>query len=123
MSDSGNIAVKEGKHIIYLYTHWGGSDLPETLKDALERGRKRWNDPAYLTRIIFCEMIMEASRLTDTDGLGISCNIQDNEHDLLVVVLYEQIVIVYRYTDETEKARYTFQEFIDTVNDGTLRWR
>ena len=42
---------------IYFYTHWGALDLEDDLRQALIRGESRWNDPAYLARIIFSEMI------------------------------------------------------------------
>lgn len=79
MGDRGNIKV--GK--VYLYTHWYGSNLKEMLVNALKRGRDRWTDEAYLTRIIFCEMIKDEV-LEDT-GYGISTEIQDNEHEILEV--------------------------------------
>ena len=58
MGDRRNVVVEfENGTSVALYTHWTGSDLPQTLAKALDRGRSRWDDPAYLTRIIFSEMI------------------------------------------------------------------
>lgn len=56
MGDRGNIIIDNK---IWLYTHWSGSELKNILKNALIRGRDRWHDRAYLTRIIFSEMIKE----------------------------------------------------------------
>jgi len=86
MGDRGNIKV--GK--VYLYTHWGGSEIPEILKKALVRGMGRWNDEPYLTRIIFCEMIKD-DVMGDT-GYGISTHICDNEHEILEVDCNTQTV-------------------------------
>lgn len=71
MGDRAQVAVKNGPGTVYLYTHWNGSSLRETLKAAMKRGRGRWNDPSYLTRIIFSEMIKDDDLLAET-GFGIS---------------------------------------------------
>lgn len=69
MGDRASVIVKTGDSKVYLYTHWTGTELPETLRKALAR-RLRWDDDAYLTRIIFCQMVKgnEESEL----GFGIS---------------------------------------------------
>ena len=61
MGDRAQVAVLDtyNNGIVYLYTHWGGSMLGETLAKALDRGRERWDDEPYLTRIIFSEMIRD----------------------------------------------------------------
>ena len=71
MGDRGNIAIKyqEGQKI-YFYSHWGGSELAQTLKRALEHGRSRWDDESYLARIIFSEMIKD--EIDGTTGYGIA---------------------------------------------------
>lgn len=42
---------------IYFYSHWAGESMPFIVARALDRGRDRWDDPQYLARIIFDEMI------------------------------------------------------------------
>lgn len=86
MGDRANIAVQfDGKQNkrVWLYTHWGGSDLDQTLAAALDRGRGRWNDDQYLARIIFCEMIQGS--VLDETGYGIGVEPGDNEYPFLVV--------------------------------------
>ena len=85
MGDRANIVVT-GDHTdpVFLYTHWRGYAVPGILQAALTRGRGRWGDTSYLTRIIFCELIGDdAEGLT---GFGISTRITDNERPLLYVV-------------------------------------
>lgn len=54
MGDRANVYIREDQtHGIYLYTHWGSSELPETVRTALAR-HERWSDTPYLARIIFC---------------------------------------------------------------------
>jgi hypothetical protein len=89
MGDRGNIGVVSGwkddnKSVIFLYTHWGGFQLEQTLAGALDstEGRGRWTDDAYLTRIIF-------DHLTGGDrgetGFGIANYLPDNEYPVLIV--------------------------------------
>src|SRR5277367_2869417 len=92
MGDRGNIAikqhdstVKEESAFLYLYSHWAGRSLPHKLQKALIRGKDRWSDEPYLSRIIFCEMIGSGNELQELTGFGITTYITDNEHPLLVV--------------------------------------
>lgn len=72
MGDRANVFVHDGDNAgVYLYTHWSGSKLPETVRAALTRGSSRWGDDQYLNRIIFAEMTQEAD-WADTCGYGIS---------------------------------------------------
>ena len=102
MGDRGNIQIKDrwSKHDgVYLYSHWGGSELPQTLARALDspQGRGGWTDSSYLTRVIFCQMLADG-RYGDKDvlagetGYGIGDREMDPEHPTLVVDCSEQTV-------------------------------
>lgn len=117
MGDRGNIVIQEapGKRV-YLYTHWSGSDIAKTAKRALAR-KQRWNDPAYLARIVFCEMIGhdDVGALQGETGFGISTGLCDNEHPILVVDVEHQSVF-YEDPDAVGANDHThgktFEEFI-----------
>jgi hypothetical protein len=86
MGDRANVVILDGEApALFLYTHWGGSELPETLREALDSaaGRGRWSDGPYLARIIFCRMV-RGDESAET-GFGISTTMRDNEYNLLVV--------------------------------------
>jgi hypothetical protein len=53
---------------IFFYTHWTGDSVCQDLAQALDDGRSRWNDPDYLTRIIFNQLQGDNRDLT---GFGI----------------------------------------------------
>ncbi len=58
MGDRANVVIPQEGHEglnVYLYTHWGGTDLPTQVQKALAR-KVRWDDQQYLTRIIFDAM-------------------------------------------------------------------
>ena len=68
---------------VFLYTHSGGYCLAEAVQAALAR-KVRWDDPEYLTRIIFCQMVKGAE--ADECGFGIGLGVHgDIEHPLIVV--------------------------------------
>lgn len=111
MGDRGNIAIEQSTtpgDRVYLYSHWGGSELPGDLKTALAK-QWRWDDPAYLARIVF-DVMTRANHGEET-GFGISTHRPDNEHPILVVNCGTQAV-----TAETERgkvtATWTFAEYL-----------
>lgn len=103
MGDRGNIVI-DG---VWFYTHWGGSEIKQDLQKALNKN-SRWEDSAYLARIIFCQMI-EGDTEGET-GFGISLTMQDNEHPILFVDTESQEVI--EKTEELKIVKkWTFEEF------------
>lgn len=92
MGDRGNIVVlDEIGPPIYLYSHWGGYDLGDTLSKALAR-EQRWDDGSYLARIIF-DTMTEGDHGSET-GFGIATYAPDNEYPYLVVDVARQRVVV-----------------------------
>ncbi len=54
MGDRGQVKIKDTG--VYLYTHWGASELREAVAAALAKAPGRWDDEEYLARIIFDAM-------------------------------------------------------------------
>lgn len=119
MGDRGNIVVSDGQNPpVFLYSHWTGSDLPKILQQALKRGKGRWGDAPYLTRIIFSEMIKD-DVLAET-GYGISTSITDNENNILLVDDDKRVVKVFHYKSWIDKfddmevmAEFTYKEYVE----------
>jgi hypothetical protein len=107
MGDRGEVVLVESDSYtpIRLYTHWGASSLPYVVADALRRGTGRWNDPSYLNRIIFSEMI-KGDVLGET-GYGIS-NIGAGDAWLHVIVNHEEQTV---HVDSTGEV-YSFADYI-----------
>jgi hypothetical protein len=124
MGNRGNIRIvqdNDKKEHIYLYSHWGGTELPLVLKKALSK-KWRWNDTPYLARIIFDELI--GSDQGKETGYGISSHLCDNEHNILEVDCQENIVRVikcggYCKTGDT-LAQYSFEDYIALSDDAAL---
>jgi len=99
MGERSYIVVKDSDSKVYLYAHWmTKGECYDLLKKSLERGKNRWTDGPYLTRVIFCDMIRD-----DIDGLsgfGISSTRDDG------VVCYTVDV------DEQKVGKISFDDFI-----------
>jgi hypothetical protein len=109
MGDRASILIKEqdgGQ--IYFYTHWRGLELWQTLQDALQRGRGRWKDDPYLSRIIFSEMIKDD--VLEERGFGISTFLCDSEYPILEVHLSIREVVV-------NEKHFSFDEYLVLKKD------
>ena len=97
MGDRGNIMLKYSRtdDVIYLYTHWRGSNLPKILQEGLRRAVDggRQGDESYASRIIFATMI-GSHEITSTTGFGMSPYMTDNEHHILCVDFEKQQVLI-----------------------------
>jgi len=104
MGDRANIHIRENSEDVgvFLYSHWGGTELPEDLQRALAK-KWRWNDTQYLTRIIFD--VMTEERHGQETGYGISAWVGDGDRRVLVVNCDTQTV---SYDGKT----WTFEEYI-----------
>jgi hypothetical protein len=97
---------------IFFYTHWRGSDTLDIAMRAIAK-RQRWDDPAYLARIVFCELIKGA---TDGEtGFGIWTDRCDYEHDDVVIDCDTQEV--YQRHPETGRItdRISFQQIANLL--------
>lgn len=111
MGDRRNVVVVfDDENSVALYSHWGGSDLPETLASALSRGSGRHTDPTYLTRIIFSEMV-QGDVLGET-GYGIEPIRTGSTMYCEASPGYDLVVNVADQTVEVEGKVYTFDGFV-----------
>jgi hypothetical protein len=113
MGDRAQVFIHNGGHAapVALYTHSAGGTLASTVARALAR-KQRWNDPEYLARIIFCEMV-RGDEAGDVDfGIGTAQHF-DLQHDPIHVHSGGGIM------DPTEPhvfyngERFSFERFID----------
>jgi hypothetical protein len=133
MGDRGNIVVlqhpdRDREGAIYLYTHWGGGDLPLTLNLALHKAStgefgSRLTQEGYLARIIFERMLMQEepayrpSGSDGTHGFGITTYLTDYDHPLLVVDCSHQLVWLADPDGDDpleprDAARWTFEDYL-----------
>ena len=86
MGDRGNVQLSydDGSEI-YIYAHWHGSVLAQRVRSALAK-KWRWDDPQYLARIIYDEVV--GDEFGEETGFGLSTEIGDG--DVRITVLMDQ---------------------------------
>ena len=105
-------APKSEERPVVLYQHHDGDKLFNDVVEAIRRGKSRWHDSAYLSRIIFCQMICgDLNPLTGTTGYGILTDNISCAKIEIVVDCNRQEIIVKEINKDNE--RYTFEEFAD----------
>ena len=97
---------------LYLYSHWHGQELDQVVVKALTRGRSRWIDSAYLTRIIISDLLRDD--LDGTTGFGISQIPQDHDdnNEMIFVNFTRSGLVIRRGGSE-----YSPEEFINVFSD------
>lgn len=120
MGARAQVIITNGKNEgVALYTHWGSGSLPQTVARALAR-RQRWDDDAYLARIVFCEMMKDIGETLDGElSLGIEPgrNVHfDLDYPPIVVNVGERTVT-------HAGLEGTFEEFIALQLSGAARQR
>lgn len=115
MGDRANIAVKDswGDGTVYLYGHWSGSTLPDTLQTAL-RKKWRWDDSAYLARIIFEQMIDQQEARGLETGFGLSATVGDGDDRVLFLDCDKQTIT-------RNERTWTFEEYCDLSEEQLER--
>jgi len=84
MGDRATFVIEqENGQSIYLYSHWGGEGMMDTVAHALNVARPRWSDESYATRIFISQII--GSEWSSETGYGLSTSFQDSEHSVPVV--------------------------------------
>ena len=98
-------APKSEERPVVLYTHWGANDMFTQLTNVLRR-KERWKDPAFLSRMIFCEMIKESE-----EGTAIlTDNVVDTEMEIVVDCDRQEVIL--KKMDQ-ENIEYTFDDLFE----------
>lgn len=117
MGDRANVYIHEGDRPgVYLYTHWDGTELPKIVRESLmtPRATRRSTDIAYLTRIVFEDMIK--NDLGSETGYGVSADVGDGEDRIVDIdvdyrVGFQVTLIGYPYDwDNVPDNPYSYDE-------------
>ncbi|MDD3267107.1 MAG: hypothetical protein PHC75_08015 [Burkholderiales bacterium] len=107
------IISKSLKVPIYLYQHYDGYALYKIVQNAIIRGRDRWNDPEYLTRIIFSEMIKDY--VMGETGYGIGTSEHGDIEFLITVDIDNQTI------QENNKQKIKFKDTTQTKQEDLYK--
>lgn len=117
--NSGQVEVISPYGRVYLYTHDTARNLLANVYNILSKER-RWDDPDYLSRMIFCEMIPEALWNTET-GFGIGTQLYADVELLVSLDIVNQKITVSSGLHEFDNFSMTFKEFlVDFLKDAKL---
>ena len=117
--NSGQVEVISPYGRVYLYTHDTARNLLSNVYNVLAR-EKRWDDPDYLARMIFCEMIPEAFWNTET-GFGIGTQLYADVELLISLDVLNQKITVSSGLHEFDNFSMSFSEFlVDFLKDAKL---
>jgi len=103
MGTRGQVIVDDGTDVVVLYQHWDGDNLPYKVANAMA-GRSRWDDPPYLARMIFEEMISLAPH--KETGYGIQPKPAGDAAITVHLKVHDQVA---KLNDEKV---WTFEEFV-----------
>lgn len=103
MGDRANVRIKGQGSEVFLYTHSDGTNLPDVVRKSLKRGRERWSDSFYLSRIVFSDMVKGSLR--DLTGYGISSVVGDGDYRVITLDTDTYLVTM------TSGAQWTFDQF------------
>jgi len=100
---------------VYLYTHWDGKRIKEIVKSAMQR-KERWDDPGYLARIIFSEMIKNDVEGNTGYGIGTEEHF-DLDYGVIIINCQQQLIncLEFEYSGtrrELVEHPMGFEEFI-----------
>lgn len=109
---SGQVEIVSPYGRVYLYTHDTAHTLVSEVHDALSQ-RKRWDDPDYLTKMIFCRMLPLECWLEDK-GFGIGTQMYADINLLITVDTVKQVISMQSVTDKFDKIQLSFDDFVDS---------
>ena len=117
--NSGQVEIISPFGRVYLYTHDTSRNLLSNVYNVLSV-EKRWDDPDYLARMIFCEMIPQEFWNSDS-GFGIGTQLYVDTELLISLDTVAQKITVSSGMHEFENFNMSFKEFIvDFLKDAKL---
>lgn len=109
-SDSGQIEIISPYGRIYLYSHDRARNLLANVHNVLSK-EIRWDDPDYLSRMIFCEIVPEEYWYND-EGFGIGTQLYADTEILISLDTVKETITVSSALHEFENFKMTIREFV-----------
>ena len=110
--ESGQVEIVGPFGRVYLYTSHNRKELVKEVYEALSL-RKRWNDPDYLARIMFCRMVPIESWAEEI-GYGIGTQLYGDVELLVTLDTTNLVITIQVASDLLNSYSLPFSEFVDT---------
>lgn len=127
MGNRSTVTVRlDDEDRVSFYSHWLGSDAFLRTRDALAR-QLRWDDPAYLARIIFCAIVKGEEDSETGFGIANTTRLMDNENPRLIVDILNRVVFLVPSNVCPEKVNkppsdaWTFAMFASLTNEDIVK--
>lgn len=108
--NSGQVQIVGEHGSVYLYTHNYAKTLVSIVHEVLSR-RQRWDDPDYLSRMIFCAMIPYDDWNKDT-GFGIGTQYVIDTNLLIVINLERKRISISSYGSGVDNVLMDMEDFV-----------
>jgi len=119
VEDSGQIEVISPFGRVYLYTHEQAEVLVQQVHDVLSQ-KIRWDDPDYLSRMLFCNMIPKENWYGEK-GYGIGTEQYVDVNLLISIDTTNNHIKIYSAKDKAFHYDSSFDDFITNfINSATL---
>ena len=116
--NTGQIEVVGPYGRVYLYSHNTSNELVSVVSDVLSR-QVRWDDPDYLSRMIFCRMVPK-NKWDDELGFGIGTQLYRDVNMLISLdTVHQTIKISSAFeTYVTNSITMSFDDFLNKYADS-----
>jgi len=113
-NDSGQIEIIGPYGRVYLYTHNSANSLVAVVNNVLSK-KLRWDDPDYLSRMIFCKMVPESEWDSELN-FGIGTQMYIDIKMLITINTVNQTIKISSFYNESTPSSITMP-ILDFVND------
>jgi hypothetical protein len=108
--NSGQVEIISPFGRVYLYTSKTAKTLVSTVYDTLSLN-KRWDDPDYLSRLIFCRMVPMESWESDT-GFGIGTQLYVDTNLLISIDTVKQSIAISSFGSGVDDVKMSIEDFV-----------
>jgi hypothetical protein len=109
--NSGQVEIIGPFGRVYLYTHDYAKNLVAFVHESLSR-RVRWDDPDYLSRIIFCSMI-PYNEINNEQGFGIGTQMYVDINLLITIDTTSQTIEISSYGSGVDNIKMAIEDFVE----------
>jgi hypothetical protein len=116
--NTGQIEVVGPYGRVYLYSHNTANELVSVVSDVLSR-QVRWDDPDYLSRMIFCRMVPK-NKWDDELGFGIGTQLYRDVNMLISLDTVHQTIKISSAFETyiTNSITMSFDDFLNKYADS-----
>jgi hypothetical protein len=116
--NTGQIEIVGPYGRVYLYSHNTANELVSVVSDVLSR-QVRWDDPDYLSRMIFCRMIPK-NKWDNELGFGIGTQLYKDVNMLITLDTVHQTIKISSAFETyiTNSITMSFDDFLNKYADS-----